>query len=123
MIDGHAQGYLVGEQLGSVVVINRCFDDRIVPRHIGSDSQRGRDNARSSRARAARAAAGSSCTGSTTTAHAAAARSALHHAGVYAARYAACLGKQNVSLRNGDVVARDDHIEIVFESKINGVTQ
>ena len=46
-----------------------------------------------------------------------------HDAGIDAAHRAARLRAQNVHLRDGQVVARDDQVEIVLESEIDGVVQ
>ncbi len=45
------------------------------------------------------------------------------YAGIYASRESACLGAQNIHLRDGQVIARDDQIEVVLESEIDCVAQ
>jgi len=50
-------------------------------------------------------------------------RSAGDYAGIDAADGTASRGAQNIHLRDGDVVASDDEVEVVFESEVDGIAQ
>src|SRR6478609_3124518 len=44
-----------------------------------------------------------------------------NYTGIYASRKSACLGAQNIHLRDGQVIARNDEVQIVLESEIDCV--
>ena len=101
-------------------------EDWIVGRYVGTDAERGLHQSGRSSARTARTAcgaagprAGSACS---VTADAAADR-ALDDTGIDAAKEAAGLGALDVSVGDGQVVARDRQIEIVLQRQINSVLQ
>jgi len=75
---------------------------------------------------ASRTARGATCAGSRGTGAEAAytcARRVLHDADVDAAKGSSCLSAQDVGAGDGDVVARDGQIEVVFQREIDGILQ
>ncbi len=123
---GHAVQLQVGLRQREVLDSTAAGDQRIEAGNVGTDAQRrlhqsGRACARTACAtsRAARARSGSSCAKAAD----AAARRVLHDTGIDAAEGAACLRAQDVSVGDGQVVARDHQVEIVFQCQIDRVPQ
>ena len=101
-------------------------ENRIVRRYIGSDTEGGLHQARSSGSGAARAAgraAGSRARSARSEAAHASSGSALHYARIHSAKEAAGLGAQDVGIGDGQVVARNRQVEIVLQRQSDGILQ
>jgi hypothetical protein len=49
--------------------------------------------------------------------------SSLHDTGIYAAEESTCLGAEDVSVGDGDVIAGNRQVEIIFEGEIDCILQ
>ena len=123
MIRGDAIEGRVRQLLRGVIVVDLGNDVGIEAGNIGSDAEGGIHKTAASGAGAA--APGACAAGAAPAAGTAcrAARCAGDYAGIYASHNSACLGAQNVHLRDGQVIARDDDVEVVLESEIDCVLQ
>ncbi len=125
-VDGNALHLEVGQLLRGVVDVSRDEEVGIVAGDRGSGTQRRGDDARGASARTARAAgsaAGSGAASADPDAAATATGRTRDDAGIHAAHLAAGLGALNVGLRNGQVVTRNHHVEIVLKRQVDGVAQ
>src|ERR1017187_2211834 len=124
--DRDAVDGLVGQQLGEVINKRVGRDEWIVAGDRGTRTQRRGDQTRCSGSCTACAAAGATRSSASTPAEATGAgspRSAGDYGGSDAADGTASRGAQNIHLRDGDVVASDDEVEVVFESEVDGIAQ
>ena len=106
-----------------MVVVDLGNDEGIEAGNVASDAEGGLHETAASGAGAAAAsacAAGAAASSSTARRAAGCARD---YAGIYASRESACLGAQNIHLRDGQVIARNDEVEVVLESEIDCVLQ
>ncbi len=124
LVDTRCDG--VGQREGGMIDAQRSAQRRIKRLHRRSGAQRGRDQAGRAGAHTAGAARGSAGARARSTgpkASHAAAWSTLNQSSSHTAHGSAGLGAQDVGVGDGQVIARDGQVEVVFQRHRDGVVQ